>query len=53
VKSSDIYGKILRVKKSAELYEMNIEFTAINPQDRNAIKELVNQIVPSSYTPGA
>lgn len=53
VKSSDIYGKILGVKKSAELYEMNIEFTAINPQDRKAIKELVNQIVPSSYTPGA
>ncbi len=45
VKSSDIYGKILRVKKSAELYEMNIEFTAINPQDRKAIKELVNQMV--------
>jgi adenylate cyclase len=53
VKSSDIYGKILRVKKSAELYEMNIEFTAINPQDRKAIKELVNQMVQSGFMPGA
>ncbi len=53
VKSSDIYGKILKVKKSAELYEMNIEFTAINPQDRNAIKELVNQMVQSGFMPGA
>lgn len=53
VKSSDIYGKILRVKKSVELYEMNIEFTAINPQDRKAIKELVNQMVQSGFMPGA
>lgn len=53
VMSNDIYGKILRVRKSAELYEMNIEFTAINPQDRNAIKELVNQIIQSSFVPGA
>jgi c-di-GMP-binding flagellar brake protein YcgR len=53
VKSSDIYSKILRVKKSAELYEMNIEFTAINPQDREAIKELVNQMVQSRFMPGA
>jgi len=53
VKSSDIYGKILRVKKSVELYEMNIEFTAINPQDRNAIKELVDKMVQGGITPGA
>jgi adenylate cyclase len=53
VKSSNIYGKILRVRKSAELYEMNIEFTAINPQDRNAIKELVNQMVQSGFMPRA
>ena len=53
VKSSDIYGKILRVKKSAELYEMNIEFTAINPQDRKVIKGLVDQMVQSRFMPGA
>jgi hypothetical protein len=53
VKSSDIYGKILRVKKSTELYEMNIEFTAINPHYRNAIKALVKQMVQSGFMPGA
>ncbi len=45
VKSSDIYGKILRVKKSTELYEMNIEFTTINPEDRNAIKEVKSELL--------
>jgi adenylate cyclase len=53
VKSSDIYGKALRVKKSAELYEVNVEFTAIKPRDRDGIKEYVNQIVQSSFMPGA
>ena len=53
VKSNGIYGKILKIKKSVELYEMNIEFTAINPQDRNATKELVEQIVQTSFAPGA
>lgn len=53
VKTSDIYGKILRVKKVADLYEMNIEFTAINPGDRNAIKELVSQMVHSGFMPKA
>lgn len=53
LKSNSIYGKILKIKKSVELYEMNIEFTAINPQDRNAIKELIEQIVQTSFAPGA
>ena len=53
MKSNDIYGKILRVRKEAELYEMNIEFTVINPKDRDAINELVNQIVQSTFVPGA
>jgi adenylate cyclase len=52
VKSGDIYGKILRVRREAELYEMNIEFTSVNPKDRDAIKELVNQIVQSSLVQG-
>jgi adenylate cyclase len=52
VKSNDIYGKILRVRKEAELYEMNIEYTVIHPEDRDAIKELVNQIVQSGFVPG-
>jgi adenylate cyclase len=51
VKSDDIYGKILRVKKNAELYEMNIEFTVIDPRDRDAIKELVNQIFAGPFVP--
>ena len=51
VKSNDIYGKILRVKKNAELYDMNIEFTVIDPKDRNTIKELVNQILANSFVP--
>ena len=51
--SSDIYGKVLRVKERNELHEVNVEFTAIKPQDRNAIKEYVNQIVHSNFMPGA
>lgn len=53
VKSNDIYAKILKVKKEAELYEMNVEYTVIHPEDRDAIKELVNQIVQSGFVPGA
>lgn len=51
VKSDDIYGKILRVKKNAELYEMNLEFTVIDPKDRDAIKGLVNQVLAGSFVP--
>jgi len=53
VKSQDIYGKILRIGKETELYEMNIEFTVINPEDREAIKTLVNQMVQGSFGTGA
>jgi adenylate cyclase len=49
VKSEPIYGNVLRVKKETELCEMNVEFTAINPKDRDAIKGLVDQIVQSSF----
>jgi len=43
--SSDIYGKILKVAKCDELYEINIEFTLISPDDRTLIKTLVNKII--------
>ena len=45
VQTSDIYGKILRVKKINGEYEVNIEFTIIDPQDTAAIKELVNSVL--------
>lgn len=48
--SDDIYGKILRVKKdNIGRYEMNVEFTVINPKDSVAIKELVNQVIDSTF----
>ncbi len=49
--SDDIYGKILRVKKEAGLYEMNIEFTAVKPKDVTALKQLVDHVVQSSFRP--
>jgi hypothetical protein len=49
VKSEYIYGKVLKVKKETELSEMNVEFTTIDPKDRDAIKGLVDQIVQSSF----
>jgi adenylate cyclase len=49
--SDDIYGKILRVKKEAGLYEMNIEFTAIKPKDVTALKQLVDHVVQGSFRP--
>ena len=45
IEGDDIYGKIIRVKKKPELYESNIEFTAISSKDSEAIKELVHRIV--------
>ena len=45
IEGDDIYGKIIRVKKKPELYESNIEFTAISSKDSGAIKELVHRIV--------
>lgn len=49
--SDDIYGKILRVKKEAGLYEMNVEFTAVKPKDVTALKQLVDHVVQSSFGP--
>jgi adenylate cyclase len=45
IEGDDIYGKIIHVKKKPELYESNIEFTAISSKDSGAIKELVHKIV--------
>jgi adenylate cyclase len=45
IEGDDIYGKIIHVKKKPELYESNIEFTAISSKDSGAIKELVHRIV--------
>ena len=30
-------------------YEINVEFTVINPRDSVAIKELVNQVIDSTF----
>jgi len=48
IQTSDIYGKILRVKRINGEYEVNIEFTIIDPQDTAAIKELVNSVLDKS-----
>ena len=48
VKDDDIYGKIIKVVKKHELYEANIEFTAISSTDSAAIKELVNNVIEGS-----
>jgi adenylate cyclase len=49
VESNDIYGTILNAEKNAELYEMNVEFTIIGPEDRSVITEMVERIVRSSF----
>jgi len=49
VKSEPIYGNVLKVKKETELYEMNVEFTAMNPKDKDDIRGVVDQIVQSSF----
>lgn len=51
VESKDIYGTILRTKKNDETSEMNIEFTIIDPEDRELIQGLVNRIVRGTYSP--
>jgi hypothetical protein len=50
--SDDIYGRIVRVNKDADAYMMHIEFTAISPKDRTAVRELVNQTL-SGYVSSA
>jgi len=51
--SDDIFGKILRVKKEMDLYEMNIEFTAVKPIDATALKQLVDHVVQGSFGPAS
>lgn len=51
LRTNPIYGKILRVNKCEEVYEMNVEFTIIDPGDRQAIKDLVNRMVEGSFAP--
>jgi adenylate cyclase len=48
VEGEDIYGKIIRVNKKQELYEANIEFTAIDSKDCKTIKELINRTIEAS-----
>jgi adenylate cyclase len=43
--SNDIYGTILRTRRNSRSYEMNVEFTLIDPIDRNLIKRMVDRIV--------
>jgi adenylate cyclase len=49
--SDDIFGKILRVRKEAGLYQMNIEFTAVKPRDAIALKQLVEHVAQGSFGP--
>ena len=50
--SDDIYGRIVRVNEDEEDFSLHIEFTAISPKDRTAVKNLVNQIL-SGYVSSA
>jgi adenylate cyclase len=49
--SDDIFGKILMVRKESGLYKMNIEFTALNPEDAAALRHLVDYIAQGSLGP--
>ena len=51
IRTRDIYGKILRVKKCDDCYQMNVEFTVIDPEDKEGIKTLVNRIIEGSFSP--
>ena len=48
--STDIYGKILRVTKIDDTYEINIEFTLITPDDRLLINNLVNKVIEGDFS---
>ena len=48
IECDDIYGKILKVEKKKEGYEMSIEFTIIEPKDRQSIQDLVNNTLAIS-----
>lgn len=49
--SDDIYGRVLNVKKdrSGLLYEMNVEFTVIHPEDSSSIKEMVRRTFGKTF----
>jgi len=42
IECNDIYGKVLRVIKKDDQYELSIEFTIIDSDDRQSIQDLVN-----------
>lgn len=42
IECNDIYGKVIRVIKKEQGYELNIEFTVIDARDRHSIQDLVN-----------
>ena len=48
--SDDIYGTILRTRRNTESYEMNVEFTMIDPGDRDLIKKMVDRIVSGGFS---
>jgi hypothetical protein len=50
--SDAIYGTILRRRRNTGCYEMNVEFTLIDPEDRNLIKKMVDRIVSGGLSTG-
>ena len=48
--STDIYGKILRVTKVDDAYEINIEFTLITQEDRMLTNNLVNKVIEGDFS---
>jgi hypothetical protein len=48
--SNDIYGTILRTRKDTGYYEMNVEFTMIDPGDRDLINKMVDRIVSGGFS---
>jgi len=48
--SDNIYGTILRTRRNTEFYEMNVEFTMIDPGDRNLIKKMVDRIMSGGFS---
>ncbi len=47
--SGDIYGKVLRVRREDDRFLMNVEFTAIEQKDSDAIDQLVTRVLDGSY----
>ena len=48
--SDDIYGTILKTTRNTGSFEMNVEFTLIDPGDRDLIKKMVDRIVSSGLS---